>query len=691
MKTLGNILWHFPFFGFISAISVYLLGLLLTATIIAAPIGLGLMEFGKFLFSPFGHAMVSKSDLNIAQNKAWKVYSTVVMVLYLPFGLLFAFGALIQVALLFCSIIGIPVALVVAKSLGTYLNPVNKKCVSSAVSEELERRKGQAEVEKYLGGQDRPAIPAPSNTVSTPDVEPERVEPARVALQPAVAADAPPIAGSTDTTAPKWLVPGVLAGLVLLVGGGYFLFKGKKSEPPGAVPAQAVPVQVASQGAPSANAARYLAELSALVDKGGLKLPASARETMKQCLNAGCDPNARPKGHPLINLAAMSGFVDVLQMLVERGVDVNGGSGQHDEAPLYSAILGAQTEAAFYLVEKGADVNRRRFDGFRPLDAFDGGQYTGQPEMERLIATMVAKGAKGREQAPSKPGGAQPAPPPQFDASPVTSVMRAAASMTWPSVDSQVAAIRLRAPAIAPGDRKRSRSLNSEGLQAVKTDQYAAAVDVFQRGLEADPSDIEVRNNLGFAYHLAGRTDDAIAALMNVLVLAPDRTAAWTNLSQALAVKGDAQNVVAAMRLAVRFSGDRARTREYFSKFAATHSNPVFRTSAESVLRDMDQIPRQANDRSVDGPAKPAAPKPTAQKREVQNAPAQQPTPVAPQAAPQPASPRDPRESCRQGNFIAQSICESRVCSRDPTFADHPRCKEVKALESQKGPSTPAF
>ncbi len=44
-----------------------------------------------------------------------------------------------------------PVALVIAKSLGTYLNPVNKKCVSSAVSDELERRKGSAEVEKYLG------------------------------------------------------------------------------------------------------------------------------------------------------------------------------------------------------------------------------------------------------------------------------------------------------------------------------------------------------------------------------------------------------------------------------------------------------------------------------------------------------------------------------------------------------------
>jgi uncharacterized membrane protein YccF (DUF307 family) len=151
MKTLGNIIWHFPFFGFVSAAIVYLLGIILTATIIAAPIGLGLMEFGKFLLAPFGHAMISKTELNIEQNPGWKAYSTFVMILYFPLGVILALIAVVQVVLAFISIIGIPVALVVAKSLGTYLNPVNKKCVHSAVVEELERRKGQTEVGKFLG------------------------------------------------------------------------------------------------------------------------------------------------------------------------------------------------------------------------------------------------------------------------------------------------------------------------------------------------------------------------------------------------------------------------------------------------------------------------------------------------------------------------------------------------------------
>lgn len=150
MKTLGNILWHIPFLGFVNAIIVYLFGLLLTVTVIAAPIGLGLMEFGKFLFAPFSHAMISKTDLNVEQNKAWKAYSTIVMILYFPFGLILCVLAIFQVVGLFITLIGIPPALVVAKSLGTYLNPVNKKCVQQSVRDELDRRKAQVEIARNL-------------------------------------------------------------------------------------------------------------------------------------------------------------------------------------------------------------------------------------------------------------------------------------------------------------------------------------------------------------------------------------------------------------------------------------------------------------------------------------------------------------------------------------------------------------
>lgn len=129
MRTLGNILWHFPFLGFLSAAFYWLLGLLLTLLVVTAPLGLGLMEFGKFLLAPFGNEMVSKSDLDMPQNPLWRAYSTLVMILYLPFGVVFVIVNALQVFALCLSIVGIPVALVIAKSLGTVLNPVNKVCV----------------------------------------------------------------------------------------------------------------------------------------------------------------------------------------------------------------------------------------------------------------------------------------------------------------------------------------------------------------------------------------------------------------------------------------------------------------------------------------------------------------------------------------------------------------------------------
>ena len=144
MRALGNVLWHFPFLGFVTAALFWLLGLLLTVLVVTAPIGLGLMELGKFLLAPFGRSMVSKADLAVAQNPVWRAYSTLIMLLYLPLGILLFVASAIQVVAYCLAVVTIPVALVIAKSLGTILNPVNKVCVPLAVAEELERRKAGA-------------------------------------------------------------------------------------------------------------------------------------------------------------------------------------------------------------------------------------------------------------------------------------------------------------------------------------------------------------------------------------------------------------------------------------------------------------------------------------------------------------------------------------------------------------------
>ena len=145
MRTLGNIIWHFPFLGFLTAFWTFLIGGILVITVIGSPIGMGLIQLSKFMLTPFSSEMVNKSDIT-DQNKLWKAFGLIIRIIYFPFGLVLAIWTICQIIGLFISILGIPVALVLAKALGTYFNPVNKVCVPVEVSEEISRKKARARV-----------------------------------------------------------------------------------------------------------------------------------------------------------------------------------------------------------------------------------------------------------------------------------------------------------------------------------------------------------------------------------------------------------------------------------------------------------------------------------------------------------------------------------------------------------------
>jgi uncharacterized membrane protein YccF (DUF307 family) len=111
------------------------------------------MQYGKFLFWPFGNAMVSRRELGEVQNRVWGIYSSIVAILFIPFGIVLGVMAAVQTLALFLTVVGIPPGLVLAKSLGTYFNPVNKKCVPSAVRDDLDCRLASSAVDKHLGVQ----------------------------------------------------------------------------------------------------------------------------------------------------------------------------------------------------------------------------------------------------------------------------------------------------------------------------------------------------------------------------------------------------------------------------------------------------------------------------------------------------------------------------------------------------------
>ncbi|MFK8016132.1 MAG: YccF domain-containing protein [Gammaproteobacteria bacterium] len=143
MRTLGNVLWHFPFLGFISAFVTFITGIILVALVITAPIGRGLVEFSKFLLAPYSRTMIKRKDMQSEKNGLWQKYEKVVAILWLPLGLILALVMAIQTGLVFLTIVSIPVAIVLAKSIGTYLNPVGKVCVDRMVAEEMQREKAK--------------------------------------------------------------------------------------------------------------------------------------------------------------------------------------------------------------------------------------------------------------------------------------------------------------------------------------------------------------------------------------------------------------------------------------------------------------------------------------------------------------------------------------------------------------------
>ena len=65
MRILSNIIWFF-LGGWILAILTYLSGSILNRFSRTAPAGLGLMEYGKFLFLPFTSDMVRKNKSSLA-------------------------------------------------------------------------------------------------------------------------------------------------------------------------------------------------------------------------------------------------------------------------------------------------------------------------------------------------------------------------------------------------------------------------------------------------------------------------------------------------------------------------------------------------------------------------------------------------------------------------------------------------
>jgi uncharacterized protein len=105
-----------------------------------------------------------------------------------------------------------------------------------------------------------------------------------------------------------------------------------------------------------------------------------------------------PDGFQPLGLAAFFGYKEAAFYLMEQGAEIDSPSRNPQQVrPLHSAVAGGHLEIARALVERGADVNAVQQGGFTPLHS---AAQNGQVEMVRLLldhgADPGAKAGDGR-------------------------------------------------------------------------------------------------------------------------------------------------------------------------------------------------------------------------------------------------------------------------------------------------------
>jgi Flp pilus assembly protein TadD len=132
--------------------------------------------------------------------------------------------------------------------------------------------------------------------------------------------------------------------------------------------------------------------------------------------------------------------------------------------------------------------------------------------------------------------------------------------------------------------RKRARAENERGLQFINAGQIAEAAQAFQAAYEADPTDVEIINNLGDAYQRLYNLQAAEPLLLKALVFTPGRANAWANLGHTYAKQGQYNAAVACYANAYRFSRNQDVTRQLFQKWAVEEDEWV-RTAVQQTLQ----------------------------------------------------------------------------------------------------------
>jgi tetratricopeptide (TPR) repeat protein len=103
---------------------------------------------------------------------------------------------------------------------------------------------------------------------------------------------------------------------------------------------------------------------------------------------------------------------------------------------------------------------------------------------------------------------------------------------------------------------------NEEGIRRFRDRDYAGALEHFERAMHKAPDNAEYMNNHAYALLRAGHTDEAIAALQEVIGQHPDREVAYSNLAEAQLARRDTAGAITTMQALLAIGPSPARRDE---------------------------------------------------------------------------------------------------------------------------------
>jgi Flp pilus assembly protein TadD len=161
------------------------------------------------------------------------------------------------------------------------------------------------------------------------------------------------------------------------------------------------------------------------------------------------------------------------------------------------------------------------------------------------------------------------------------------------------------------GDKARARKLNDEGIALMRQSKDLEAVAVLETAHHADPSDVEISNNLASVYFNTSFDNNdfskAKAMLVETLRLKPDRNIAWSNFGRIFAIEG---NEFAAINCYInfwRFSANRGKASQYLTQGSKDPNPGISKACLDAYNYVSTAAP--ANPSATDGVKEPQKPK----------------------------------------------------------------------------------